>query len=267
MTPTFIIIPLVSLLLNTSVGAAPLFLEPDPVCIAAETFLPSADDAESGENGTVRHSVKIVEADMNVAPFNAIHSELLTGIRFIPSDRYRIEAQGPERIISAIDVRVKKGVLHIEANKKMRMRRGEKLLLTVYGRELSALRLDGVGNFKCSETIKTEKLEIVNSGVGSINLEDVQCNELIVKNEGVGDITLKGETNTATYLSDGVGSIYAYDLLSHDTTVSLNGIGSVQCHASERCDYTNNGVGNILYKGRPEVQRIHKNGMGTISPR
>ena len=204
---------------------------------------------------------------MNVAPFNAIHSELLTGIRFIPSDRYRIEAQGPERIISAIDVRVKKGVLHIEANKKMRMRRGEKLLLTVYGRELSALRLDGVGNFKCSETIKTEKLEIVNSGVGSINLEDVQCNELIVKNEGVGDITLKGETNTATYLSDGVGSIYAYDLLSHDTTVSLNGIGSVQCHASERCDYTNNGVGNILYKGRPEVQRIHKNGMGTISPR
>jgi|GEM_PF-1260588 Protein of unknown function (DUF2807). len=267
MTPTFILIPLASLLLNTSIGAAPIILGLDPVCIAEETFLPSATEVESSESDTGRRSVKIVDAHMNLAPFTAIHSEMLTSIRYVPSDRYRIEAQGSERIINAIDVRVEKGVLHITAKDRLRLRRGERLSLTVYGRELSTIRLDGVGNFKCSETINTDKLEIVNSGVGNINLDDVQCNELVVKNEGVGNITLRGETNTATYMSDGVGSIYAYDLQSHDTTVSLSGIGSVQCHASERCDYTNNGVGNILYKGRPEMQRIHKNGVGSISPR
>lgn len=244
---SFLVIPIAALLLGTTFNAEES----------------SAAPAES----TLERSVKVVEAHINLAPFTAIHSELLTGIRYIPSDRHRIEAQGPERVISAIDVRVEKGVLHIVAKEKLRMRRGERLNLTVYGRELSAVRLDGVGNFRCTETIKTDKLDLVNSGVGNIFFDDIQCSELVVKNEGVGNITLKGETTKATYMSDGVGSIYAYDLLSHDTTVNLNGVGSVQCHASERCEYTNNGVGNILYKGRPEVQNIHKNGVGSIRPR
>ena len=234
-------------------------------CTAEE--LPLAETPSELSESTSGRSVKVVEAHINLAPFTAVRSDVVATIRYIPSDRHRIEAQGPERIISAIEARVDKGVLHITSKGKLRMRRGERLILTVYGRELSTVRIDGVGNFKCSETVNADRLEIVNSGVGNINFEDIQCNDLVVKNEGVGNITLKGATTTATYMSDGVGSIYAYDLLSHDTTVNLNGVGSVQCHASERCEYTNNGVGNILYKGRPEVQRIHKNGVGNISAR
>ena len=264
-----LVIPIIALLLGTSFGiegSLPLGVE--PVCTAEESFLLLPENtSESGESYSAKRSVKIVEAHMNLAPFTSIQSDVVATINYYPSDRHRIEAQGPEHVISAVNARVDNGVLRITTKNRIRLRRGERLVLTIYGQELSAIRNDGVGNFKCSDVLKTDNMKIVNSGVGNITLENLQCDDLVVKNEGVGNITLKGETATATYTSDGVGSIYAYELLSQDTTVKLNGVGSVQCHASERCDYTSNGVGNILYKGRPEVQKIHKNGVGSISPR
>lgn len=231
----------------------------------APAFVSHADAAEPVPSA----AVKMVDAHINLQPFHSISTDVLGGIRFCPSDRYRIEATGPERIIRAIDVKVENGVLRINVKKdaQIKMRQGEKLHFVIYGQSLSSLRLDGVGNFKCSDAIRTDTLEIMNTGVGNIRLEDLQCRELIVKNEGVGNITLKGRADKATYMSDGVGNIYAYDLQSRAAVVSLNGLGSVQCHSSESADYTSNGIGHIYYKGNPPVQRIHKNGLGAISRR
>ena len=231
---------------------------------------PAFSEAKSSSDSEApKVIVKMVEAHMNLAPFTAVSSDIVGNIVYVPSDRYRIEAEGPERIINNIDARVKDGVLRITTKKstKVKMVRGEKLTLTIYGQSLQKVRLDGVGNFKCPETIDTQKMEIVNTGVGSIRMDNLLCDELIVKNEGVGNITLKGKTEKASILSDGVGSIYAYDMQSLHTTVNLNGVGSVQCHAAENCELTSNGVGHIYYKGNPAVERIHKNGVGAISKR
>jgi len=253
-----ILIPFAALVLGSLLSVNPAAPEPAWELSAAE--LPAETSS--------KFTVKIVEAHMNVSPFTSIHSDVVATMRYVPSDRYRIEAEGPERIISAIDVRVEKGVLRITTSKKnLKMRRGERLSLTVYGRELKAIRLDGVGSFKCSERLEAPLLEVFNTGVGSINIDDLQCNEVVVKNEGVGTITLKGQTGKASIASDGVGSIYAYDLQSCNTIVHLNGVGSVQCHASESGEFINNGVGSILYKGRPETLSVHKNGIGSISAR
>jgi len=224
-----------------------------------------ADAAEPAASG----AIKMVEAHINLQPFHAISTDVIGGIRFYQSDRNRIEATGPERIIRVIDVKVENGVLRITTKEKtsIKMRQGEKLSFVIYGQSLTSLSMDGVGSFKCPEGIRTDKLEIVNTGVGNIRMDDLRCSELIVKNEGVGNITLKGRAEKATYMSDGVGSIYAYDLQTRAAVVNLNGVGSVQCHSSDSAEYTNNGVGHIYYKGNPTVQRIHKNGLGAISRR
>ena len=241
---------------------AALTLSLTPSLVQAEplhvTITPSSGSAPA---------IKMVEAHINLQPFTSISSDVVANIRFFQSDRHRIEATGPERIISAIDVKVEDGSLRITAKKNLKMKQGEKLTLTIYGQTLNSVRLDGVGNFKCPERIKTDKMEIKNDGVGNIQIDNLHCHDLYVKNEGVGNVSLRGRTDAATYMSDGVGNIRAYDLLSRTTTVNLKGVGSVQCHASERCELTNNGVGHIYYKGNPETQRIHKNGIGAISKR
>ena len=246
---------------TTLLLASPLSPAEKVVLLGKTTSLPVETPTSPGV------SVKMVEAHIDLAPFTSVQTDVLANIRFFQSDRHRIEAEGPERVISAIEVKVEGGVLKITSKKNYKLKGGERLTLTIYGQTLRSISQDGVGSFRCSERVETDRMEILSTGVGSVRMDDLQCNKLVVKNDGVGNINLKGKTNQADFVSEGVGTIYAYEMESQVTTVVLNGVGSVQCHASERCDLTSNGVGNIYYKGNPETERVHKNGVGSIRRR
>ena len=207
---------------------------------------------------------KEVEAYIDLTSFDEICSDVVANICIVQSDQSRIVAKGPEQIISHIEAKVKEGVLRITVNKKLRMQNGESLSLTVYTPTLCRIHQIGVGSIKCSDRLDTPMMEIVNDGVGSVQIKDLHCDTLTVVSNGVGGIDLDGCTKAAVYKSDGVGSIKAYGMESEYTQVKLNGVGSIQCHASKQLDARNNGVGSIRYRGNPESTNIHTDGVGTI---
>lgn len=222
--------------------------------------------ASASDNPAVR---KDVEAYMNVEKFHDVVIDFVASVKFVQSDSSRVEAVGPERIIRRTNCEVKDGVLKIffEKGEDIKMRRGEKMQLIIYSPTISRICLQGVGNLKAPGTIKTQSLEIVNDGVGNIVFDDLQCQKVTVICNGVGNISLKGNTESAVYKSDGVGTIKCYEMISKSTTVSLSGVGGVECFASESCELVNEGIGSISYKGNPEVENIKKSGIGKISRR
>ena len=66
------------------------------------------------------------------------------------------------------------------------------------------VKKDGVGSFN-SENMKADKVNIRNSGVGSVNVYAAQ--ELSMKNSGVGSVTYSGDAVIKSFESDGVGKI------------------------------------------------------------
>ena len=210
---------------------------------------------------------KIVEAYINLDSFEGICTDVVANIKVIQSNRYRIEAEGPERVISVIDASVKDGVLHVTMKKDLRMKNGEKLSLTVYTPTLSRIHQEGVGSIRCEGRFEIQAMEIINDGVGGVKMNELHCELLTVISNGVGGIDLSGETKKAIYKSDGVGSIDAYDMHSEVTEVELDGVGSIRCHASKRIEAHNNGVGSIRYDGNPEQVNVHCDGVGSIRRR
>lgn len=210
---------------------------------------------------------KVVEAYINLDSFDEIRTDVVATINVIQSNRSRIEAKGPERIISVIDATVKEGVLRITTNKDLRMKKGKTLTLTVFTPTLCRLHQDGVGSIRCEGSFDTETMEIINDGVGSVKMNDLNCDLLTVKCNGVGGIDLRGATKKAVYLSDGVGSIDAYEMQSEVTEVKLDGVGSIHCHASKRIDARNTGVGSIRFDGNPEQVNVQSEGVGSIRRR
>lgn len=210
---------------------------------------------------------KMVEAYINLDTFSELRTDVVANIKVVQGDRCRIEAKGPEHIISLIDASVKEGELYVTFTKDIRMKNGEKVALTIYTPTLSRICQDGVGSIKCDGSFDTPKMDITNNGVGSVKLSDLRCELLTVSSNGVGGIDLSGTTRKAIYNSDGVGSIDAYDMHSEATEVSLNGVGSIHCHASQRIDARNSGVGSIRYDGDPEKVNIHCDGIGSIRRR
>lgn len=217
----------------------------------------------TAESTTGDSSKKYVEATMRLEPFSQIKVDLVSNVRFEQSNKSRIVAEGPERIIKLLDVEVKGDVLKITAKKDYKLSKGEKLTLTIYSPTLNSVKLTGVGNFT-AEDIETTSLAVINEGVGNIKVHDLHCQDVTVNLTGVGNVTIDGTAEEASFNSDGVGTIDAYDMEVKSAMVCLNGVGSVRCYASEQLDCFNNGVGSISFKGHPEKKDLRKNGVGSI---
>ena len=99
-----------------------------------------------------------------------------------------------------------------------------KLTIDVHLPELQSIHVSGVGNVKISDGNASD-LKITLSGVGNIDAQEYQVQNITIKNSGVGN-----------------AKVWA--------TNSLNG--------------TLSGVGNIYYKGNPEV-KIQVSGVGKVS--
>lgn len=208
---------------------------------------------------------KVVEATMLVKPYKAIHTDIVADITFVQSDKCFVEARGSERLIRNTDIKVDEdGTMHIAFDEEIRKIRNEIMSLTIYGPKLMSIVSSGVGNFKVDGALDTPELSICINGVGNVRIDDLTCQKLQVSNTGVGNVNLEGTTQEATYNSEGVGSINAYGMHAQKTSVKLDGVGSIQCHASELIDCVNSGVGSVSYKGDPAKENIQKNGIGSI---
>ena len=97
--------------------------------------------------------------------------------------------------------------------------------------ELSRVDVEGVGSFRCEKKLKLKNLELNMTGVGSINIADLECKtlrarlegvgkvnvhvncvNLIANADGVGHMTLSGYAKTAKITKDGIGGVNTRNL-------------------------------------------------------
>lgn len=179
--------------------------------------------SEPAENAAATDK-KMVEAYMKVEPFETITIDLVLSVRFVQADKYCVEAQGTERLIKAIDIKVKDGQMTITSDKHYKINRGEKLTLTIYSPTLSRIVLNGVGNIELAG--RTEKIIITSDGVGSVEAYDMVSKVTNVQMDGVGSIHCYA-SERIDCTNDGVGSIFykGNPTIEH---VRKTGVGSIK---------------------------------------
>ena len=95
------------------------------------------------------------------------------------------------------------------------------------------------------DSLDTDKLEIINSGVGEIAICGI-ADDVVISNSGV-------------------GAVIAHNLKALNVKASVSGVGSVECYASESLDASVSGVGSLRYRGTPKHKSTHRSGVGSIS--
>jgi hypothetical protein len=114
------------------------------------------------------------------------------------------------------------------------------------------------------EVKRLEKLDI--SGVGSVEVRDIQGERLSVSVDGVGSMTIAGRVDVLDLTLSGVGSFNGEELMTKQATVRNTGVGSAVVNVSEQLDATASGVGSIEYIGSPQV-RESVDGVGRVKQR
>ena len=108
-------------------------------------------------------------------------------------------------------------------------------------------------------------IRLENSGAASINMDSLDTDIIEILNSGVGHISIGGVADNAELRNSGVGSIDASKLKALNVKASVSGVGSIDCYASESIKGSVSGVGSLNYGGHPKQKDTKRSGVGSIN--
>ena len=108
-------------------------------------------------------------------------------------------------------------------------------------------------------------IRLENSGAASINMDSLDTDIIEILNSGVGHITIGGVADNVELRNSGVGSIDASKLKALNVKASVSGVGSIDCYASESIKGSVSGVGSLNYDGHPKHKDTKRSGVGSIN--
>lgn len=219
--------------------------------------------------GTATAQSRHATDQFEVTPFDAIESSVVANIIIRQSDITKVTAEGSEKLLDRLEVRMDGKTLILEMDtedmkeKKINGNK-DKLTIVISTPTLTQFESEGVGNIEFDGTFKTPELVIESEGVGNLRADNLIAGSVILRYEGVGNITLGGKSDKIDIRSEAVGNIDAAKLVAKNTIVSLEGVGHVKCHATDYLEVHSNGIGGVKYYGNPKKKELHKNGIGRI---
>lgn len=115
-------------------------------------------------------------------------------------------------------------------------------------RDLKKLELNSVGNLSSQNQLKLNNLEIENNSVGNIDL-NLDCNKLNIESNSVGNTVLTGKVNDFKIELNSVGNLKAFDFVAQTLNIESNAVGNAEVNSQKEISISQNGMGNITYKG------------------
>ncbi len=182
-----------------------------------------------------------------------------------------LRIRGPARLLDRLTPGLKGGVLHIELAGSLTDRIGDWLTtsltrqsvqvdLTI--RELAELDLAGLVQGTISP-LKLEQLVLRFTGIGRLEVADLQSDRLLVELKGSPFVDVSGAVSQHWVAISGMGQYRAGNLKSQKTWVQLSGSGAATVWAAQELDVELRGMGSVEYYGNPRLKR-HATGMTSL---
>ncbi len=209
---------------------------------------------------------KIATKEVAVTEYSVISSALPVNIEYEQKDSPAfLKMEIDQSLLDKVIITVKDSTLHLTMKPGITIEKGTKES-TIYtnSKTLKLVALTGAGNFDMRGLVKSKRLDIRMEGAGNLDAENIQCETFALTVSGVGNATIKGKAEAASYNLDGVGNIEGYDFATKNMRVFLNGTGNAEINASNNLWIVLNGAGNISYHHKPQKIDSKIEGVGKV---
>ncbi len=129
---------------------------------------------------------------------------------------------------------------------------------------LARVTLAGVGSIEAEQPLVCQELSLVLEGLGKIELA-VTAGSVFVRQQGQGELVVRGTADTVTVRTDGLGRVEASELVAKEADVESNGLGEVTVHATQKLKVRANGLGSVRFRGHPAVTDVQTAGLTQVS--
>lgn len=207
------------------------------------------------------------EETRKMDPFSAIELKGPFEVELIAGEEntIHIETRGTS-VLSDVLTEVRSGRLYVEHRRNdYDYRESRRVILKITYRELNELTAKGAYLIRNKDVIRTEKLIVETNGAGNMHLKvDVQTFDMRVR--GIGNTDVSGKATKQIVRQSGIGNYRAFKLESDTADVSMDGIGNIEINVIKQMEVHSSGIGNVRYKGNPEILRAHASMLQKIRP-
>jgi hypothetical protein len=189
-----------------------------------------------------------------------VHHKGVGNMLITQGDRDELRIEGDPEVRSRILTDVKDGILVIRHDQdfiswlSMWTKSIDSLRFFLTIKDIRLIKLSGAGSIK-AVSVKSDTLELVNSGAGSQVIDDLDVKEFKVELSGAGSMDVAGKCVDQHIKLSGAGSFNGSKLVSQNAEVKLSGVGSASVRVSGKLDANLSGVGSVEYYGDPQVTR------------
>ena len=211
--------------------------------------------------GVVRGSGDLETEKRDVSGFDEIHFSGMGNLVIEQGDEEALTIEADDNIIDLIETEVRGDELKINFRKGFNVVPTTKIKFFLTVKDLDRVDLSGVGDIDC-ESFQTDDLEFNISGSGNVDFK-VDADRLETNVSGLGDIYLEGTVDFHKVQISGSGKYDARNLESRECEVEVSGLGSATVNVSGDLEIDISGAGNVYYIGDPRISQ-HISGLGRI---
>ena len=197
----------------------------------------------------------VKKENRNVGDFDKISLSISADLYLTQGSKNEVIIEADEDVLEKIETEVNGGTLNIKFERWYNYRGAKNIKIYVTVKEINKLILAGSGDIVSKSPIKTENLDLVITGSGTISIDDLNTKRVDAMISGSGDIRVGGKTkaNELDATVTGSGDIIASNMEFEEADLTITGSGTIKALVTERLDANITGSGTIYYKGKPVI--------------
>lgn len=210
---------------------------------------------------------KRVAKKMPLNGFERIEVNGVVDVKYVQSDSFFVRVSAPERLASKVTARVEgrqlivgsdgaDGQLNLQ-NLTININHDDGIVFYVGSPDLTAVTVNGSGDFECEQRLDTDRLSILLKGSGDVEFHDIICDHITVSLIGSGDVEVKHvEAQTSSVELIGSGDVEMGLYKVGETRLQLRGSGDIEASFADcrQVEAHIAGSGDIELKG--DVDRL-----------
>ncbi|MCS6967138.1 MAG: head GIN domain-containing protein [Cytophagales bacterium] len=210
----------------------------------------------------------VAQKETQTRTLEEFHAIELSGpfeVRLVPSHEHAIKITTKGTVSpDEVKTQVHNKKLCISYRQKKRdFCNSQRIVLEVHCHNLKEIITRGVYRLFSYDTLRSDKLVLKVEGVGNVDLL-LNVEKLEAHVCGVGNTELKGIANEQSVRQSGVGNYKASELVCSKVQMHVEGVGNAEIHATKQLEIEAIGIGNVRYRGNPEIIRTNASFLNKI---
>ncbi|HET6245970.1 MAG: DUF2807 domain-containing protein [Bacteroidetes bacterium] len=216
-------------------------------------------------NDCVKSTGEIITEHRAVNDFDSIlvHNNITLYLKYDSVSSIVVEAG--KNLVPLVETSIENNKLIIRNNNRCNFMRSYKppVNVIVSISDLKHLNLAGSGDIFSLNTLVLERVRMVNSGIGDINLE-IDAGYLYTQIYGSGGINLSGKAAVSEIYSTGNCFMQCENLVTGYTYLHSNTTGNIYVNVEKELGVNIIGSGDVYYLGKPDITKLNITGKGTL---